>query len=405
MNLNAKSVAALKLDGKTDVIFFDDAMPGFGFRLRLSHDRTKVLRSWVVQYKRAGATRRITLASHEVLGPEAARTAAKKVLGRVALGEDPAADRRERRDKDKLSLRSQVDDYLAIKARELRPHSLRDVTRYLTGPYFRPLHGMAIDKVSRKDVASRLVVIAREHSNVVAAKARDTLSACFVWAMQNGIAEGNPVVGTRRPPGNKPRERVLSDSELVALWNACKDDDCGRIFRLLILLGQRRSEVGGMRWSEFDDPERPSTWTLPAARSKNGRAHTLPLMPMAVDIINSVPKMVSRDHLFGARCADGFASWNKGKIALDARSGMTDWTPHDIRRSVATKMADLGVQPHIIEQILNHQSGHKSGPAGIYNRSSYEREVRNALGRWEDHVRTLVAGGERKVVPITHTTA
>src|SRR5262249_14165267 len=154
--------------------------------------------------------------------------------------------------------------------------------------------------------------------------------------------------------GNKPRERVLSDSELVALWNACKDDDSGRIFRLLILLGQRRSEVGGMRWSEFDDPERPSTWTLPAGRSKNGRAHTLPVPPMALDIIRAVPKMVFRDQLFGARSDEGFASWNKGKIALDQRSGVTNWTPHDIRRTVATKMADIGVQPHIIEQVLNH---------------------------------------------------
>jgi integrase len=400
MNLNAKAVAALKLDGKQDAIFFDETMPGFGYRLRLSHDGQRVLRSWVVQYKRAGATRRMLLGSAEVLSAEAARTAAKKVLGRVALGEDPAADRRERRDKDKLSLRSQVDDYLAIKARELRPHSLRDVTRYLTGPYFRPLHGIAIDKVSRKDVASRLVVIAREHSNVVAAKARDTFSAFYVWAMQNGIAESNPVVGTRRPQGNKPRERVLSDDELRAIWNACGDDDCGRVFRLLILLGQRRSEVGGMRWSEFDDPEQPTNWELPARRSKNDRKHTLPLLPMAATIITSVPHMVNREQLFGARSEDGFASWNKGKIALDRRSGVTGWKIHDIRRSVATRMADLGVQPHIIEQVLNHQSGHKSGPAGIYNRSSYEREVRNALALWEDHVRTLVTGGERKVLRI-----
>jgi integrase len=90
----------------------------------------------------------------------------------------------------------------------------------------------------------------------------------------------------------------------------------------------------------------------------------------------------------------------KGKHALDERSGVVGWKIHDLRRSVATRMADLGVQPHIIEQILNHQSGHKAGPAGIYNRSSYEREVRAALALWEDHLRTLVAGGERKVLHI-----
>src|SRR5262249_38919835 len=170
MRLDGKSVAALKLGGKTDVIFFDDTLPCFGYRLRLSHDRTEVLRSWVVQYKRAGATRRITLGSAEVLSAEPARTAAKKVLARVHLGEAPAADRRERREKDRLSFRSQVDEYLAVKVREVRPTTLREVTRYLTGPYFKPLHGMAIDKVSRKDVASRLVAISRGHGDTVAAK-------------------------------------------------------------------------------------------------------------------------------------------------------------------------------------------------------------------------------------------
>jgi integrase len=119
---------------------------------------------------------------------------------------------------------------------------------------------------------------------------------------------------------------------------------------------------------------------------------------MMRDIITSVPRLVSRDQLFGLR-GDGFTGWVKGKHALDERSGVSAWTVHDIRRSAATRMADLGVQPHIIEQILNHQSGHKAGPAGIYNRSSYEREVRAALALWDDHVRALVEGGERKVLP------
>ena len=403
MNLTAKSVAALKLDGKTDVIFFDDTLPCFGYRLRLSHDRTKVLRSWVAQYKRAGATRRITLGSAEVLGAEAARTAAKKVLGRVALGEDPAADRRERRDKDRLSLRSVIDEYLALKSREVRPKTLREITRYLTGPAFKPLHGMPVDKVSRKDVASRLVAIIREHGPIVAVKARAALSTLFAWAMQAGLIEHNPVIGTIQPKNSKPRERTLSDQELAAIWRACKDDDYGRIVRLLILLGARRAEVGGMAWSEIDSEN--GRWRLPGERSKNSRPHTLPLMPMALDIIQSVPHLASRAQLFGARSNDGFTGWDDQKEVLDERSGVTAWTLHDIRRSVATKMADIGVQPHIIEEILGHTSGHKSGVAGIYNRSVYEREVRAALALWEDHVRTIVEGGERKVIPYAPATA
>ena len=150
-----------------------------------------------------------------------------------------------------------------------------------------------------------------------------------------------------------------------------------------------------MCWSEFNFEQ--GTWTLPASRSKNKRAHTLPLLPAMRAIIEAVPRMASRDQLFGQR-ANGLTAWSRGKPELDRRSGVKNWTTHDIRRSVATRMADIGILPHVIEQILNHQSGHKAGPAGIYNRSSYEREVRSALALWEDHVRSIVEGGKRKIV-------
>jgi len=202
---------------------------------------------------------------------------------------------------------------------------------------------MPVDRVSRKDVASRLIAIIFAHGPIVAAKARAALSTLFMWAMQTGLIEHNPVIGTIQPKDGKPRERVLSDNELAAIWNACKDDDYGRIVRLLILLGARRQEIGGLRWSELDlDNDR---WLLPAQRSKNGRAHELPLMPTTLDIVYSVPRLASRDQLFGARSNDGFTGWDDQKEALDERSGVVGWTLHDIRRSVATKLADIGVQP------------------------------------------------------------
>ena len=140
--------------------------------------------------------------------------------------------------------------------------------------------------------------------------------------------------------------------------------------------------------------------TIPAARSKNARAHTLPLPEAAARVITSVPQMAGRDQLFGERAEGGFVSWERFKRLLDERCGVTDWTIHDLRRTAATGMATIGVQPHIIEQILNHQSGHRRGVAGVYNRSSYEREVRAALARCADHVRSLVEKTERKVVPL-----
>jgi integrase len=152
-----------------------------------------------------------------------------------------------------------------------------------------------------------------------------------------------------------------------------------------------------MCWSELD-LER-ATWTIPPRRTKNKREHVLPLMPLALDVIASVPRRVSRDQVFGSRSAEGLRHWH-AKAELDRRLGPTvaPWRLHDLRRSAATRMADLGVQPHIIETILNHQSGHRGGVAGIYNRSTYEKEKRAALALWADHVRTIVAGGERKIV-------
>jgi integrase len=134
---------------------------------------------------------------------------------------------------------------------------------------------------------------------------------------------------------------------------------------------------------------------LPKERSKNGRALTLPLPPAAWQIIEDVPKMVNRECLFGVRSNVGFNTWALSKQSLDTRCGVADWHVHDIRRSVATKMADKGVAPHIIETILNHTSGHKKGVAGIYNKSVYEREVKAALALWANRVRVL--GGRRKV--------
>jgi len=407
MKLTAKAVAALtelplkdldrpELGTKAEHIAWDDDLPGFGYRLRVSG--SKILRTWVAQYKRAGATRRITLGAANVLSAEQARLVAKKVLGAVALGQDPQAERRERRGKDQHSFRSVADEYLQAKEPNVRQRTFTEAKRYLTGTYLKALHPLPIDSVTRKDIAARIVAITRQNGSVTAARVRASASALYTWAMQMGLTDSNPVIGSVRPKESEGRTRVLTDAELAAVWCAADDDrnDYSRIVRLLILTGCRRQEVGGMRWSELD-AER-GMWTIPGERSKNKKPHILPLPPAAWKIIDTVPHMAHRDHLFGARAA-GFAGWDDGKRKLDERlgDGVQPFILHDLRRTAATKMADIGVQPHIIEQVLNHQSGHKGGIARIYNRSSYEREVKAALAMWADQVRALVEGSERVV--------
>src|SRR5262249_26055647 len=250
-----------------DVIHFDGALPGFGFRLRGGGDQVR--KSWIVQYRRAGRTRRLLLGSAEVLSAEQARTAAKKALGAVATGADPQAARTARRSADKFTFRALADEHLNAKQPTVRPRTFVESQRYLCGPYFKALHSLPIDRITRKDVAARLLVIARECGVVTAIRARSHLSSMFAWGIAQGLTETNPVVGAAQlkpPPG---RDRVLDDRELAAVWSAAGDDDFGRVVRLLILLGQRRTEIGGMKWQELDLGR--GAWTIPGTRSKNGR--------------------------------------------------------------------------------------------------------------------------------------
>jgi integrase len=399
MKLDSRTVARLVLPaGKTDVIHFDSALPGFGLRLRSGGDQVR--KSWVVQYRRAGRTRRLLLGSAEVLSAEQARTVAKKALGAVATGSDPQADRTARRDRDQLTFRVVADDYLEAKQPTVRPRTFVEMQRYLCGPYFKALHSVPVDQITRRDVAARLLVIGRECGVVTALRARSHISSFFAWGIAQGLLDSNPVVGAAQLKLPPARDRVLDDAELSAIWRACEDDDFGKIVRLLIILGARRTEVGGLRWSELDLNR--GVWVLPKERAKNGREHQLPLPALAQSILETVPRVMNRDCLFGQRSGGGFTLWAHAKAALDARLGdqVRKWTLHDIRRSFATRLCDLGTPPHIVEQILNHQSGHRAGIVGVYNKSSYAPQVKAALALWTDHIRSITEGGERKIVPM-----
>ena len=180
---------------------------------------------------------------------------------------------------------------------------------------------------------------------------------------------------------------MLSQTELTAVLSALTDDQFSDIIRLLILTGQRRDEIGGLRWSEVDLDR--GLIVLPPARTKNKRLHELPLSWQARAILERQARR-DGDLVFGTG-AGGFTSWSNSKATLDKRlNGIGEWRLHDLRRTAATMMAELGVLPHIIEAILNHVSGHRAGVAGIYNRAKYQADMRDALERWGEHVAGIV---------------
>jgi integrase len=393
MRLDTKTIAGLALPpGKSEQFHWDDELKGYGFRLRQRGGRLH--RTWIVQYRASGRTRRTTLGPAEVLLAFEARTAARKILAGVALGGDPQREREAKRQAQSRTFAAVAAAYLEARQPGLRPASYRIADLYLTGAYFKSLHPMAISGITHADVAAALRTIERERSAATAAAARRAVSAFFGWAIAEGLMGErpvNPVIGTRRPADPKPRDRVLTSSELAAIWNATDSDEYDRILRLLMLLGSRASEIGGLRWSELDLDA--GTWILPGGRSKNHRAHTVTLPAPALEILQTIPRRPGRDHLFGTR-VDGFVCWPGKKRVLDRRLGdrVAAWVVHDIRRTVATGMAEIGVAPHIVEAVLNHHGGHRAGVAGVYNRARYDKEVTAALARWAEYVLDMADG-------------
>jgi integrase len=177
------------------------------------------------------------------------------------------------------------------------------------------------------------------------------MGAFFAWAMREGLADENPVIGTNNPEeGITPRDRVLTDAELRAIWNACQDDDFGRIVKLLMLTGCRRDEIGGLRWDEVDIGD--AMLNIPGSRTKNHTALNLPLSP--------APRPADWEFVWRR---NGFSVWSyatlalRGRIAAAQGKALAPWRLHDIRRTVATRMGDIGVLPHVVEAVLNHLSG------------------------------------------------
>jgi integrase len=389
VKLTQRLVDSLTLPvGKIDAVYYDDELPGFGLRLRAGGGR-----GFVVQYKLGTKHRRMTLGSTAQIRLDAARDRARDILAAVRLGHDPAGDKQEARVRAADTCAAVVQRYLARAKERLRARSYSAAEHALLN-LWKPLQTLSIAKVDRRTVAAHLGTIVDARGPAAADRARAVLSAFFVWAMREGLVETNPVIGTNRPNKSKGRERVLTKDELRQIWQAAGDGAFGVIVKLLILTGQRRAEIGSLRWSEIDPVGR--LIRLEAARVKNGKAHDVPLSAPAMALLQAIAGGTDTGNFVFGRSAVGFTGFGAPKKDLELRLGaarvdagdepMTPWVIHDIRRSVATHMAELGVQPHIIEAILNHTSGHKAGVAGIYNRATYEREKRQALDLWADHI-------------------
>jgi integrase len=389
--------------GKIDHIEFDDDMPGLGVRLR-GNDR-QWTGSFLVQYRFGGRQRRASLGDIRKVKIEDARKAAQKYFAKRALGIDLTAELAKEQARARHTLGHVADLYLDAKQKDQRPNTHKAITRHLT-QHWKPLRSRPIDEVTRVDVAFQLRELVKARGTGAARAARDSLRALYAWAIGEGLAENNPVVGTNDPakkPKGQPagRTRTPDESELTAIWHACGDDDYGRIVRLAILLGGRRQEIGGLRRSEVD----PATGALriPGVRIKTHKDLVLTLPPAALKILAPIPVREGRDCYFGRSGKDGFAGWSAAKRALDARiaanigKALPPWVLHDLRRAMRSGLGQLGVRPDVAERCVGHSRGKIEE---IYDTHKYVPEIAQALARWADHVTALAEGREAKVVPM-----
>ena len=421
MKLTATTIRTAAIPaGKSEAIFFDDGVPGFGLRVREKGSRT-----FIFQYKLGTKQARMSLGSATARNIDEARKTALRHYARVKDGHDPANEKSDARVKAAQTFAATREQFLDTLRPRYRPRAFKEIERHLT-KHAADLDKMQVAKITRHDIAAIIEAVTKNSGAVTANRTRTSLSTFYSWALQRGHADTNPVIGTEKNK-EQTRARVLTPAELRLIWNAAGNDDYGSIVKLLALTGQREKEIGSLCHREIYDAE----IILAEQRTKNGRPHVVPLSPLALGIIEAQDQRAGRDLIFG-RGEGGFAGWSKSKERLDARitaanggKPIAHWTLHDLRRTFATyaggglpeheykklpardkEMAKgLGILPHVVEAILNHVSGHKAGVAQIYNRSTYAKEKRTALDQWATHLELIVTSAAENVTPLRRAKA
>jgi integrase len=359
-------------------------------------------RAWAVRYRFGRKTRKLTLGSYPGIGLAKARAAAARAKVAIADGNDPASERKAQRATARAARRQSSDvvervigDFISLYARP-QTRDWRETERLLR-QFANAWKGRRLAGIGKPDIHRVLDGIVARGAPVGANRAFSQLRKMCKWAVSRGIISASPCEGVDRPSAEKSRDRVLDTDELRLVWRAADDlgFPFGPIVKLLVLTGQRRSEVGGMEWREIDFDR--AIWTIPAARAKNKRQHVLPLSPQALAIIKGLPRFHGSRFVFspGKTAPSGFSRAKQRADRIIARLNggepISSWIIHDVRRSFASGMAGLGVNIPIVERCLNHISGSFAGIVGVYQRFDFADEMRGSLERWGRHVEAMAS--------------
>ncbi len=373
-----------------------------GLQIIVNPSGSKPFRLWLRMHTRQSP---ITLGYFPEVSLAEARKLAQAALDKAADGSgDPVAESKQAR-ADTLSGRDLLKNVIAeFDLRHLsKLKSRHEVMRMLKRDVLPAWGERRIQTIRKRDVIALLDAV-RDRSPVgtMTNKLFSCIRKFFNWCIERDVLEQSPCQGVKRPCDERSRERILSDDELRLFWKAASamSYPFGPALQLLCLTGQRRSEVGGMTFAELAEPH---LWQLTAARTKNGSAHSVPLVPAAEAILQACPRIDGSEFVFTRNGRTAISGWSKAKRNLDKAmlalaqlenpdAAIDPWGIHDLRRTVASNMARLGIQLPVIEKVLNHQSGSFAGIVATYQRHSYADEKRHALQAWADSVERLVSG-------------
>jgi integrase len=428
--LTAKAVENAKPDPLRRVEIPDGLLPGLYLVVQPSGAR-----SWAARYRHEGKPRKVTLGAYPALDLAEARKAAQSALRAAAEGRDPAGEKMAARAASRVAdtaTRDLFENVVAdFVARYVKPNnkasSARETERLLTRNVVPVWRGRRVQDIARRDVLDLLDGIVDRGAGIGANRTLAAVRRFFNWCVERDILDKAPTDKVKAPTAERSRDRVLSDDELRIVWRVAGDLGLpfGPMVRLLILTGARRDEVAEARWSEIDVEKR--LWTLPAARSKNAVAHEIPLSDAALAVLARVPRIKGRaekgtvppDYIFTTTGATAVSGFSRAKTRLDtlllaemrkeAKEAGGDpanvetpprWVIHDLRRTLASGLARLGINLPVIEKILNHTSGSFAGVVGVYQRHSYADEKRAALDAWARFVEGLNEKPAANVVPM-----
>lgn len=424
-SITKQAVDCLKPSGREEYLW-DSKLSGFGVKVMPSGAK-----SYLVQYRMGGRgapTRRYTLGKHGApWTPAKAREEAERILTEVRKGADPQEGKaKKRQEAVDLAFDKYAERFLRLYGeRNWREKTLADSKRFLTGeksPAREVLGKKPLPTITRSDVAAVLDHVPAT-SPGYARNLYSVLRKMFTWAVSRGDIDRSPFEGFQGPRPVDSRDRVLSDDELRLVWLGSQQMEYpfGPFYRLLMASGQRREEVSAISWQELNRDR--IEWTLPASRSKNGKANVVPLNALAAKLLDEIAGADGwplKGYVFITTGESPVSGFSKAKKRLDglmleiARneaegraadrdSAMVEpWRVHDLRRTFATGMQRLGVRFEVTEAILNHVSGARSGVAGVYQRHDWKEEKRAALNAWADFCGRLLspADGAGNVVPL-----